>query len=252
MSAAGPALEEKAAVFQSPDDRRLISAEASSDPAFARELSRMLSLPDGEKRVVDYAKKAVLNELNPGLYPETSRKWPKLRKAVSLLVSELPGAIVDSIDRLPLSERTAALAALARGEGVVAPISLGDLGQFEIIGSLIGSIAGAAASIYNTKLQTSTARQIADMQLRANEQAIQAQTAEAQARTAIANAQVAQALQQTLPAPVANAASSVIASLPPVIGGPVGTLVTALSTDIGGGIPIWMAGLGIYLFLKFK
>lgn len=251
MTTAAP-VEDQAMVFDSPDDRRLISAEAAADPAFARKLSAMLSGPDGEKAVVMYARRAVLNELDPSLYPETRGQWPKLRSAVSKLIVELPRAITDAIDRMPLEERTRALEELSKVKSVGEVLGLGDLGQWEIIGSLVGAVAGAATSIYNTKLQTDTAKQIANMQLQANEQAIQAQIAQSNAQRAIANAQTAQALQQTLPPPIATAAQNVISALPSAIQAPVSSIVGALSTDIGGGIPIWMVGLGIYLFMKFK
>lgn len=246
------ALEDKALIFDSPDDRRLIAAEAAANPVFARKLSAMLSEPDGERMVVMYARKAVLNELNPSIYPETRGQWPKLRAAVSKLIVELPRAITDAIDRMPLEDRTRALEEMSKARNIGEVLGLGDLGQWEIIGQLVGAVAGAATSIYNTKLQNDTAKQIANMQLQANEQAIQAQIAQANAQKAIALAQTAQALQQTLPAPIASAAQNVISSLPEVIQKPVSSIVGVLSTDIGGGIPIWMVGLGVYLYMKFR
>jgi hypothetical protein len=252
MLSATAELNQKAMVFDSPDDRRLIAAEAAADPAFARKLSAMLSLPDGEKRVVMYARKAVLNELNPASYVETRGQWPKLRKAVSLLISELPRAITDAVDRMPADKRGEAISKIEKTGDVAGILGLGDLGQFEIIGQLIGVVAGAATSIYNAHLQTTTQKQIADMQLQANMAQIKAQEDMAQAQIAISNAQIAQALKATLPAPIASAAQSVISALPAALQGPVGSVISAISTDVGGGIPLWLPALGIYLFFKYK
>jgi hypothetical protein len=252
VSSATADLDQKALVFDSPDDRRLIAAEAASDPAFARKLSAMLSLPDGEQRVVMYARKAVLNELNPASYPETRGQWPKLRSAVSKLIVELPRAITDIIDRMPVDQRIAAISKIRETGDVAGVLGLGDLGQWEIIGQLVGAVAGAATSVYNTRLQATTSKQIADMQLQANMAQIKAQEDMAQAQIAISNAQVAQALKATLPAPIAGAAQSAISALPAVLQGPVSSVVAAISTDIGGGIPLWLPALGIYLFFKYK
>lgn len=245
----GPSIQESVRVFQSPDDRRLIAAEAAADPVFARKVSAMLSQPDGESQVVAYAKKAILNEMDPSLYPETSGQWPKLRAAASKLTTELPKVIVDMVNQAPPEDRPAALQELsARCDEVL--FGMGELGQLEIIGQLIGAVASAGVSLYDAQLQSSTQKQIASMQLQANEQAIQAQEAEAAAQTAVAKAQAAQATQATLPPPAATAIQNTIEALPTALQAPVASIVTMLSTDIGGGIPLWLAGLTIYLITK--
>jgi hypothetical protein len=242
--------DEEALVFDSPDDRRLIATEAASDPSFAKKISSMLAKPDGEKQVVMYARRAIINELNPSLYQETVGQWPKLRSAVSKLMIELPKAITSNIDQLPMDKRAQAIEALSSMGSSPSSIGIGDLGQFDIIASLIGTLASATASVYSASIVSSTQKQIAADQLAANEQEIQAQEAAANAQTAVAKAQAAQAVQATLPAPAAGAVQQVIEALPTSLQAPVANIVSMLSTDMGGGIPLWLVGVGVYLFAK--
>lgn len=245
----GSTVEEEVQVFDSPDDRTLIATEAAADPAFAKKITAMLSQPDGEKQVVMYARKAIINQLDPSSYPETKGQWPKLRSAVAKLSEEIPKAIVDHVDSLPLDERVAALESIA-AKGAAFTAGLGELGQLDIISSLIGTVVSAGVSVYNAQLVASTQQKIAANQLQANELAIQANEDMANAQTAIAKAQAAQAVQATLPAPAASAVQQVIEALPTSVQAPVAGLVTMLSTDVGGGIPLWLVGLVAYLVVK--
>jgi hypothetical protein len=245
----GSTIDEEVLAFTSPDDRTLIATEASSDPAFAKKISAMLSRPDGEKRVVMYARKAIINELDPSSYPETRGQWPKLRSAVDKLSKEIPKAIVDYVDSLPLDQRVAALENIA-SKGASFTAGLGELGQLDIIASLIGTVVSAGVSVYNAQVVSSTQQQIAAKQLAANEQAIQANESIANAQAAVAKANAAQAVQATLPAPAANAVQQVIEALPTSLQAPVAGLVSLLSTDVGGGIPIWLVGLVVYMASK--
>jgi hypothetical protein len=242
----GSTVEEDVLVFDSPDDRHLIQVEAAADPAFAKKISAMLSRPDGEKQVVMYARKAIVNELNPSAYPETRGQWPKLREAVSRLSTEIPKAIVDHVDSLPLEDRVKALESISsRVESLTA--SLGELGQLDIIASLIGTVVNAGVSVYNAQVISSTQKKIANQQLQANELEIQQSQDIANAQAAVAKAKAAQAVQATLPAPAATAVQNVIEALPTSLQAPVAGLVSLLSTDVGGGIPAWLVGVVIYM-----
>lgn len=242
----GSTIEDDVLIFDSPDDRRLIQIEAAADPAFARKIDAMLSKPDGEKQVVMYARKAIVNELDPKAYPETRGQWPKLRSAVAKLSTEIPKAIVDYVDSLPIEDRVKALDSISV-KAASFTAGLGELGQLDIIASLIGTVVNAGVSVYNAQVISSTQQQIAQKQLQANELAIQANEDVANAQAAVAKAKAAQAVQATLPAPVASAVQSAIESLPSSLQIPVAGLVSLLSTDVGGGIPAWLVGVVIYM-----
>jgi hypothetical protein len=233
-------LEREAAIFESPDDRLLIKRESDADPKFGRLLLTMLQGPDGEEHVATFAKMAALNEIDPRQFPETAGTWPKLRAATRQLVAELPKAIIKHIEGMPLEERLAALQSIQNGDSFpFQKVSLGDLGQWDIIGSIVGAVAGAATSVYNNKLQTDTARQIAKMQLDAQQAQINAQISMANAQQAMANANVAM-LPAAVQAPVQAAQQAI------------STVANALTMDMGGGVPLWMLALGVYLFFKYK
>jgi gas vesicle protein len=211
--------------FESSDDRELIRSEAEADPVFAKRLWVTLSMPDGEKRVALSARKAVANEFDPKLYPETRETWKKLRATVRDLV-EFAANSVRGIDFGPEIRK----AAVSRLHG------LGELGQWDIIGSIVGAVAGAASNIYTANLQASTTRQIQSEQLAAQMAQIQAQESMARAQAAMANAQIA---QTGAPGQVASATSGIASNV-----------MDTLSQPIVGGIPLWAVLLGVFFFAE--
>jgi hypothetical protein len=212
------AVESQVNIFRSKDDRDLILLEARNDPEFERQLSEVLKLPDGEEQVAISARKAVLNELSPDLYPEVKGHWPILRSVIQKSIA----AVKDSTSKQIVTINPN-------------PKGLGELGQFDILGPLISAVAGAGASIYSAKIQSSTQKQIANEQLQANMQEIQAQEAMAAAQKAIAGAQTTQAVQAVLPA---------------VLAAPVAGVINTMQTDIGGGLQLWEALLVGYFIVK--
>jgi hypothetical protein len=207
-------------------DRQHIAAEAKASPAFGRKLDVMLRQPAGEKMAAISARKAIANQFNPTLYPESRGEWPILRREATKLAEAMPGIVQQIVEKMPFSEKMAAVRLIAQGDSprmVVA--SMGDLGQFEIIGSIIGTIAGGAASIYSSSITASAQRDIAAMQADTAIKSAQAQMAIASAQAAIQQAQAVQMTQAT--------ASSTPAGF--------------LTQDIGAGIPMWAlpAGAGI-------
>lgn len=216
-------LESQVNIFRSKNDRELLLLEASNDIEFERQLSDVLTLPDGEERVVTSAHKAVLNELDPSLYPELAGAWPVLRSVIRKVMDRVGSSTVSKISTINPP---------AKG--------LGDLGQFEVLGPLISSIAGAGASIYSSEVQASAQKQIASQQLQANMQEIQAQEAMAAAQKAMANAQTTQAVQKVLPTPLAV---------------PVAGAINALTAEVvsGSGIQIWEILLvGYFVFKELR
>lgn len=211
-------IEGQVNIFRSKNDRDLILLEAKNDPEFERQLSEALKLPDGEERVAISARKAVLNELSPDLYPEMAGTWPILRSVVLKTIDSTKDSTYQKVVKIDPK-----------------PSGLGDLGQFEILGPLISAVAGAGASIYGATLQSKTQKQIANEQLQANMQEIQAQEAMAAAQKAIANAQTTQAVQNVLPSALAV---------------PVAGVINTMKTDIGGGLQLWEALLLGYFIVK--
>lgn len=212
-------VESQINIFRSKDDRDLILLEAKNDPEFERQLSEVLKLPDGQERVALSARKAVLNELSPDLYPEMVGAWPILRSVILKAMDAVKSSTSQKIVTIDPSLK-----------------GLGELGQFDfsVLAPLISSIAGAGASIYSASVMSSTQKQIASEQLQANMQEIQAQEAMAAAQKAIANAQTTQAVQAVLPAALAT---------------PVAGVVNTMKTDLGGGIQLWeVLLLGYFLY----
>jgi hypothetical protein len=222
-------------------DIALIEQESKANPAFGRRLAAMLRQPGGEREVSLSARKAIANQLNPRMYPASKGEWAVLRRQTTAIAESMPAIIDKLVARMPLSEKMAAVRAIAEGETPrLVMAGLADLGQFEIIGSLISSVAGAASGIYGARITADAQKDIAKIQANAAMQSASAQVAIANAQAAISQAQAKQAEQLA----VAASASS-----------PAGFL----TQDIGGGVPGWavpagIAGLGIFaaIFFAFK
>ncbi len=224
-----------------PVDRKQIQEELSESPSFRPKLEAMLRLPDAERAVVLSAKRAVANEFNPKLYPETRGEWAALRKRSVALAGALPEIVDGIVERMPFEAKMATVRAIAAGERPQLVLAgMGDLGQFEIIGSIISSVAGAASGIYGAKVTASAQKDIAKIQANAAMQSASAQIAMANAQSAI---QQAQAQQMTAAAQQMTAAS------------PAGFL----TQNIGGGVPFWAVpaalsalGLGVLVYFKTR
>ena len=210
-------------------DRRQIAEEIKANPPFGAWIKAMLRDPDGERLVALSAQKAVANEFNPRLYPETKGQWVTLRRRAVELARSLPDVIDRELERVPFAEKMRIVRAIAAGRRPSVEVSvagLGDLGQFEIIGTIVSSIAGAASTVYTNRVTTSAQKDIAKIQATTAMKDLQAQISIADAQKAIANAQAAQ-------------------------GGGV------LTKDIGGGIPLWvlpvaLGAIGVILYFVFK
>lgn len=208
-------------------DADLIAEEARSDPAFGQKLVSMLRQPGGERLLSISARKAMANAFNPKLYPETKGQWDVLRRRAHALAESMPGIVDKIVSKMPFSEKMDAVRAIAQGEQPRMVIAgMGELGQFEIIGSLISTVAGVGGSIYNAKVTASAQQDIAKIQANAAIQGAQAQMAVANAQAAIEQAKAAQLTQA---AQIAQSTS------------PTGFL----TKDIGGGVPLWAVPAGI-------
>lgn len=189
-------------------DRKILIEEVNADPAFCAKVARaMATLPDWGHQIAASAKEAIANEMNPSKFRHRAGMWPRLRARAQALVE-------------------AVSAALAKGKvpvGTVRMSGLGDLGQWDIIASLVGSIGTAAANVYGASITARTQQQIANTQAQAAMQAAQAQ---------ISMANAAQAMQS------ANAAIN-----------PVSSALQSLTTGTVAGIPLLaFPALGLIIY----
>ena len=210
-------------------DRLLIVEEAMADPAFGEQLSQVLSQPEGVKAVALCLRRAIANEMDPKLYPESRGMWPKARKTISRLAVEMPDIIEKELARLPLETLTEMLNMVAEGRSPFA-VAVSGMGAGEFgWGSLFGSLIEAGAGIFEKKLDNAAQIKMVNLQSSAAAATLDAQTKIANAQLAIANAQATQATESSV-----------------------------LTKDIGG-VPFWViptvvvaAGMGIIIYFKTR
>jgi hypothetical protein len=154
-------------------DRKILIEEVNADPAFCAKVARaMATLPDWGHQIAASAKEAIANEMNPSKFRNRAGMWPRLRARAQALVE-------------------AVSAQLAKGKvpvGAARLSGLGDLGQWDIIASLVGSIGSAAANVYGSTVTARAQQDIARQQAQAAMQAAQANIAMANAATAMQSA----------------------------------------------------------------
>jgi hypothetical protein len=211
-------------------DQRIVAEEIQAGP-FGEKLVAMLATPEGAHQASLGARKAVANEMDSSLYPESRGEWPALRKIVVDLAKSMPGILEKELERLPIETLTALLQQVAAGRSFIG-VPVSGLGQFDI-GGIISSVIDAGSKIYTTKLATVTQTKIANIQASANIATLDAQIKIANAQQAIAEAQAVQATESSSAA--------------------------ILTKDIGGGIPFWVIpativalGIGITLFFTLR
>ena len=213
------AIDQAVLIFDSKDDQLLLLKEAAANPSFERRLLVTLSFPDGEKRVTMSARRAIINELNSGMYPESKGLWTRLRALTRDLVSYAGSSIRGDLSQ-PIKKE-----AVAKLQG------LGDLGQWEILGQVVGAVVQAGAAVYTSYDQAKTARAIQQMQIDAQMRQIQAAENIAKANAAMA---ASAAQQASTAAPVQAAVSSVF---------------DTVSTPIMG-VPLWAIAIGLYFLAE--
>lgn len=151
------------------EDRQIVIDEANADPAFCEKLVRLMATnADWAHLVANSAKEAIVNELDPSRFGHRAGMWRKLRERLRAILKDVPG-LVKKIEEYR---------AAGRSQG---------LGQWDIIGNLVGAIGGAAASIYGAKLTADTQKDIIKIQTDAAIKAANAQLATAQAQQAMQN-----------------------------------------------------------------
>jgi hypothetical protein len=207
------------------DDRQVILEETNADPAFCAAVAKcMATQPDWAHRISASAKQAIANEIDPTKYPERKGTWPRLRARTQDLLKSAKDQASSDVSKLTFDQKVAVVKKIAAG--AVLPKSapgLGSLGQWDIIGSLIGTAANIGAAVYSANVTASAQRDIAQMQ---TDQAIQS----AQAQMAVANAQaaIAAANAQMSSNPLSSAAAAITSG------------VSAVTTGTVAGIPAWI------------
>jgi hypothetical protein len=174
-------------------DRAVLIEEVNADPAFCAKVARcMATNPNWGHVIAASAKEAIANEMNPSKFPHRAGMWPKLRARAQFLVEEVSRAMAQG--KVPVAAR---------------PMSgLGDLGQWDIIASLVGTIGTAATSIYSAGV-TSRA------QIDAQRDQANAAIAAAQAQmNAINAANAMQAVTSPVASAVSRIASAEVAGIP--------------------------------------
>lgn len=181
---------EKVAQIPEPD-RQVVLDEAAADPAFCRAIVRcMETRPDWAHVISASAKEAVENEIDPKKHPGRRGSWPRLRARVRELAREIPQVAREAAAQLTLPQVMQVVRRIAeRGAPDRGNSRLGNLGQWDIIGSLVGTLANTASSVYSAVVTANAQKSIAQMQADAAMQGAQAQIAMANAQAAIQAAQ---------------------------------------------------------------
>ena len=200
--AAGPVPADLLAPF-APEDQQMIQQEAAAHPAFAAAVTDALSRPGGPQLVAQSARKAIANELDPKMYPESIGAWPVLRRMTDELSSSTASDVIAKVDNMSFSELVNAV------EGIAAQKKaggIGGLGQassvgstLSVVGGLASSLAQAGAAIYTSHVIATTTKQIAQIQAGViiHTQNVQSEIARAQAAMATAQATInAQKIQE--------------------------------------------------------
>ena len=209
-------------------DRQVVVEEAAANQKFCRDLVRISRSPGWEHKVSQSAKCALLNELDPSKCKDYVGKWGRLRSRLRKLLDEIPAQVDRAVGRMSLDEKMAVVRKIASGQKPDVPFvsGLGELGQWDIISGLVGSVAGATANVYTAKVTTDAQRDIAKIQ----------------ASTAMRDAQTAMAIQ--------NAQASIQTAQAGMFG-PVSKLTSATVA----GIPVWLIAvpvLGVLAWFAFK
>lgn len=244
-------------------DRRLISEEIDADPSFGKRIVAALDQPGGARAVALSAKKAIANEFDPAMFPESRGQWMMLRKRAVQLARALPEIVETEIDKLPFATKMEMVRRIARGEQPTVQIGIhgmDGLGQLELaIAGLVSSIAGAASSIYGAKVTASAQKDIAKIQAATAMKDLNTQMAIANAQQAINQAKVAQAAEEAkkIEAQTAQIQAQTQQIQEATKQAEVGTVVGTLTKDIGGGVPLWvlpmaLGVLGLVLYFVFK
>jgi len=179
-------------------DRKVLLDEVNADPLFCKRVALcMATYPDWGHRIAASAKEAVVNEMDPTRFKNRAGMWPKLRETVRTLVENVTKMVAQG--KFPVAaKRTAGLSGLS------------GLGQWDIIGSIVGAVAQvgvAAAGVYQAGV---TQRSVVDQQRDQANAAIAAAQAQMNAINAAGAMQTANASIN----PISALTSATVAGIP--------------------------------------
>jgi len=206
-------------------DRQILIEETSADPVFCKFVAKiMATFPDWDQKLSASARAAAMSVLDQSKGPESKHAWPRLRARVRALAQDVANQARQLASKTTPAERFALVKRIAAGEfrvpkSVKGLDGLGNLGFFDILGPLIGSLAEAGAGLYGSMITNDAREDIAKIQASAAMQTAQAQIAMAQANTAIANAQVQ--VSNPITSTLQSMTSATVAGIPiivPVLG----------------------------------
>jgi hypothetical protein len=219
-------------VAQIPEpDRSMVLDEVTGNPTLCAWIVRIMkSDPDWTHRISQSAKESVVNEMDPSKFQESRGEWPKLRAKVRELLDHVHENVLKEVSGMTLDQKMSVVRRIASGGKVSVPSvhGLGDLGQWDVIGSLVGSLVSAGAGAYGAYTTTSAQQDIAKLQASSAMQSANAQIAIANANAAIAGAQ----------AQIANPISSAVSSLTSATVAGIPIIVPVLGVI---GVGLWLA-----------
>lgn len=224
---------------------RLIAEESRENPSFGRKLRSMIASPDGDYLLSVSARKAVANEFDPTLYPESRGEWIVLRRAMSEGAAAIAKRVRAEVDRLTLDQKMEKVRAIARGEMPQGYSGMGELGQAEALIPIFGSLFSAGSSVYGSHVISEAQKDVAKIMAESEAQRLQLQLEIAQATQAIKqivpkvqeyNAEQAEAESPELPTTSTSSGATGIISRP-----------------VAFGIPLWAipAGVGVLALAYF-
>ena len=195
------------------DERSIVASEADNDPKLCRAVMALSRTPGWVRTVNDMIRRVILNEVNPKQCKETAGKWPRLRARVRKLTSAATAVVEEQVSKMTPAQKILEARKLAESRGLQKLQNPGMMGEAGVIGSsydssstssdpwaaLIGSVVGAAGSIYSASITADANKDIA----KRNQATAQAQL-NLQQTVANANAQQQQ-LQYAQPTQYASA-----------------------------------------------
>ncbi len=217
-------------------DRQMVIDEAKGNPSFCAAIARCMGEANWQEKLARSAKEAIVNQMDPRRFPGSKGKWPKLR----LKVDELVAAAHTSVKRALASmtpEQKLATARLVAGGAPAASISglgdLGDLGFFDVLASLVTTVAKVGGDLYTADLMADSREDLAKIQ----------------ANTAIRTATTNQAITS------AQAAIEASRLQQAAIQSPVGAAISTLTTSTVAGVPVMLIAIpliGVVVYLLTK
>jgi hypothetical protein len=168
--------------------------EGERNPGFWPYLGRLMQSSDPARAVDNEMKKAAIDALDPGKYPEAGSHWPMLQaklREVRLRIADHLRDYGSMNGFFALSAYTIDPATGVMKETPDTPAAKPADDIWSTIGKVLSTVGTAAASIYSTKITTSAAKTIANTQA-------QTLTAQQQAQQTVAQQQAVQQAQQTI------------------------------------------------------